>query len=304
MDRLQQLFYEKDFKIAFLETRGDAFQRLFEKLMGKVYPDDFIACRPWGNIGDKKNDGYLPSKRILFQVYAPNEMTANEAISKINEDFKGAKEHWKKYFDKWIFVHNSYDSRLSPQIIEKLEELKQKNPEIITGHWGYEKLLIEFRKLNLASLESWFGISFTRQSYASLGYEDLEVVLRHIQLPLPIDSNDVHEVSQGKIAANMLSYAVADFLKIGMQKYRLVESFFEKWPDPNYEGQLAEAFKKKYIDIREQTPVMHPDMKFAKIEEWAGGTVTRTPNEKAALLAILAYFFEKCVIFEDAKAAL
>jgi hypothetical protein len=98
MDRYQQLSYQKDFKIAFLKARGNAFQRLFETLMGKIYPNDFIACRPWGNIGDRRNDGYLSSKRILFQVYAPNEMSASKAISKINEDFEGAKEHWEEYF--------------------------------------------------------------------------------------------------------------------------------------------------------------------------------------------------------------
>ncbi len=302
MDRHQQLFYEKDFRIEFLETRGDAFQRLFETLMGKVYPADFIACRPWGNVGDKKNDGYLPSKRILFQVYAPNEMSANEAISKINEDFEGAKEHWEKYFDEWVFVHNTHDGRLSPQIIERLEELKQENPEIEIGHWGYEELLIEFRKLNIASLESWFGMAFDIQTYASLGYEQLHAVLQHIQVVSPNDSNDVHEVAQGKIEANMLSSAVADFLKIGMQKYRLVEGFFSNWRDPNYETQLANAFKRKYIDIRDQSPAMDPDRIFAKIEEWAGGAASRTPNEKAAVLALLAYFFDKCVIFEDAEA--
>ncbi len=91
MDRHQQLFYEMKFQIEFLQARGDAFQRLFETLMGKVYPEDFIACRPWGKTGDRKNDGYLPSKRKLFQVYAPNQMAAKKAISKINEDFEGAK---------------------------------------------------------------------------------------------------------------------------------------------------------------------------------------------------------------------
>ena len=155
MDRYQKLYYEKDFKIAFMEARGDAFQRFFETLMGKVYPADFIACRPWGNVGDEKNDGYLPSKRILFQVYAPNEMSANEAITKINEDFEGAKKHWEKYFDEWVFVHNTHDGRLSPQVIRRLEELKQENQEIEICPWGYEELLIEFRKLNITSLESW-----------------------------------------------------------------------------------------------------------------------------------------------------
>lgn len=114
MDRIQQLNYEKDFRIAFLESKGDGFQRLFEKLMLKAHPNDFMACRPWGNVGDRKNDGYLPSARILFQSYAPNELSAAEAIKKINEDFEGAKEHWEEYFDEWTFVHNAPDGRLGP----------------------------------------------------------------------------------------------------------------------------------------------------------------------------------------------
>lgn len=302
MDRHQQLYYEKDFRIAFLETRGDSFQGLFEVLMGKVYPDDFIACRPWGNIGDRKNDGYLPSKRILFQVYAPNVMSASEAISKIDEDFGGAKAHWGEYFSEWVFVHNTHDGRLSPQVIKRLEELKQENPDLRIGHWGYEELLNEFRKLDLVALESWFGMAPDMEASANLGYKELQVVLHHIQAVPQNDPNDVREVSRGKIEANLLSHAVADFLKIGMQKYRLVEGFFRYWRDPNYEAQLATTFKQRYMEFRNQMPALHPDIVFAKLENWAGGTATRTPTEKAAVLAIIAYFFDKCVIFEDAEA--
>lgn len=139
MDRIQQLNYEKDFRIAFLESKGDGFQRLFEKLMSKAHPNDFIACRPWGNVGDRKNDGYLPSARTLFQSYAPNELAAAEAIKKINEDFEGAKEHWEKYFDEWMFVHNAPDGRLGPHIIEALAKLGQEHPKIKIGHCGYEE---------------------------------------------------------------------------------------------------------------------------------------------------------------------
>lgn len=302
MDRHQQLYYEKDFRIAFLEARGDTFQRLFEVLMGKVYPSDFIACRPWGKIGDRKNDGYLPSRRVLFQVYAPNEMSASEAISKINEDFEGAKEHWKEYFDEWIFVHNTHDGRLSPQVLKRLEELKQENPDFRINHWGYEELLIEFRKLDLVALQSWFGMAPDMQTSANLGYEELQAILLHIQVAHQDHANDVREVSRGKIEANLLSPAVADFLKVGMQKYRLVESFFRRWRDPNYEAQLATAFKRKYMVLGKQVPALHPDRVFAELEKWAGGTATKTPTEKAAVLAILAYFFDKCVIFEDAGA--
>ena len=62
MDRVQQLSYQKNFRIIFLEAKADEFQRLFEKLMAKAHPNDFMACRPWGNVGDRKNDGYVVVK--------------------------------------------------------------------------------------------------------------------------------------------------------------------------------------------------------------------------------------------------
>ncbi len=300
MDRYQRQYYLKDFRIRFLESHGDAFQSFFETLMGKVYPNDFIACKPWGKIGDKKNDGYLSSKRILFQVYAPNEIKAADAIKKIDKDFNGAKEHWKKHFDNWIFVHNTIDSRLSPPIIEKLLALQQNNPQIKVGHWGYEELLNEFHKLNIKVLESWFGIAINTQSSVQLGFSELQAVLQHIQTKPLDESSAIREVSQGKIEANLLSTEVAEFLKIGMFKYSIVKDFFMKLRKPKYESQIASAFSDKYISLRDQKPTLHPDLIFSKLEVWAGGTSIKTPKEKAALLAILAYFFDKCIIFEDA----
>jgi hypothetical protein len=105
--KLPDAFYELKFENAFLRTKGDEFQTFFERLMGLAYKADFMACRPWGKQGDRKNDGFLKSERRLFQVYAPNEMAASKAIAKITEDFEGAKKHWGSHFDKWSFVHNA-----------------------------------------------------------------------------------------------------------------------------------------------------------------------------------------------------
>ena len=302
MDRIQQLNYEKDFRIAFLESKGDGFQRLFEKLMSKAHPNDFIACRPWGNVGDRKNDGYLPSARVLFQSYAPNELSATEAIKKINEDFEGAREHWAKYFDEWTFVHNAPDGRLSPQIIEALARIGQENPKIKIGHCGYEEMLKKFRRLNLLDLESWFGLAPTMEANVNLGYGDLVAVLTHINVtPIPTTS-EVKDVSRGKIEANLLSQAVADFLKIGMQKSPLVAQFFNNWKNPSYGEQIASAFKNEYMALRETAPGLHPDEIFGRLEAWAGGMANTTPTHKVAVLAVMAYLFDKCEIFEDALA--
>jgi hypothetical protein len=302
MDRIQQLNYEKDFRIAFLEAKADAFQHLFEKLMSKVYPNDFMACRPWGKIGDRKNDGYLPSARTLFQSYAPNEISAAEANRKIKEDFSGAKQYWEKYFDQWTFVHNAFDGRLGPQIIETLQILGKENPKIRIGHWGYEELLARFRQLTLPDLESWFGPSLTTEASVNLGYNDLMAVLHHISVAPASAPSEVKDVSRGKIEANLLSQAVADFLKIGMQKSPLVMQFFNAWNNPMYGEQIAFAFKNEYLALRDTKPELHPDEIFGRLEVWAGGVANTTPTHKAAVLAVMAYLFDKCEIFEDAQA--
>ena len=297
-----KISYEKDFRIAFLESKGDEFQRLFEKLMKKVYPNDFIPCRPWGKDGDCKNDGYLRSQRKLFQVYAPNEIKKEEAIRKINEDFVGAKNHWEEYFDKWVFVHNAQDGRLGPHIIQKLNKLRKENSDIEIEIWGYEELLAIFRQLSLQDLVSWFGPPLTMEADLHLGYQDLAAVLEHIAVMPGVAPSDVRDVSRRKIEANLLSDIVADFLKVGMRKAPLVEDFFEKYPNPVYGEQIAAAFKRKYEELKVRSPRLHPDLIFGEIEKWAGGTKDSSPTHKAAVLAIIAYLFDRCEIFEDAQA--
>lgn len=301
MERIQQLNYEKDFRIAFLESKGDGFQLLFEKVMSKAYPNDFMACRPWGKSGDKKNDGYLPSKRTLYQVYAPNDMKAVSAVKKIKEDFNGAKEHWVAFFDTWSFVHNTPDGRLAPHIIEELETLRKNNPEIVISTCGYEELLKEFRRLTLEDLQSWFGLSLTSEVSINLGYEDLKLVLKHIEVSSTPSISKVKEVSRGKLEANLLSTAVADFLKIGMKKAPLVADFFENWNDPIYGEKIAATFKAKYLELKKVKPELHPDEIFGQLEDWAGGSYKKTAMHKAAVLAVLAYLFDRCEIFEDAR---
>ena len=172
MDDITRSHYEHKFEIAFLKAKGGAFQTLFEQLMGKAYPADFIPCRPWGNAGDRKNDGYLPSERTLFQVYAPNEMTAAAAIAKMEEDFSGALPHWRQHFDKWVFVHNAHDG-LSPQIIGKLIELEQKHSPLKVTHWSLEELRQRLRRIPLDGLQAMFGYAPTYAAKRNLTVAEL-----------------------------------------------------------------------------------------------------------------------------------
>ena len=291
---LQKAYYEQEFEKAFLRAKGNAFQEFFEKLMGLAYKGDFMACRPWGRQGDKKNDGFLKSERCLFQVYAPNEMKESKARKKIQEDFEGAKKHWGEYFDNWVFVHNAVDG-LPPHVQKLLLDFEKNNPGITVQQWGLEELRVIFRKLNIEDLQSWFGFAPTEETAARLGFEDLRVVLEDLTAkPSPVDQT-VGDVPPGKLEANALSDSVATLLKSGMVKAKLVEDFLGKWYDASLGERIAQSFREKYASLRDNCT---PNQVFADLQAWAAGPSRGTPEHEMAVLAVMAYYFERCDIFE------
>lgn len=300
MDTYALAWYGKDFEIAFLKAKSDAFQTFFEQLMSRAYKADFMACRPWGNAGDKKNDGFLKSERRLFQVYAPNEMTAAEAKKKITEDFAGALEHWGKHFDRWTFVHNASDG-LPPHVQELLLETERKHPGVEIEPWSLEELRAVFRRLELADLQSWFNYTPpTAAEQASIGFEDIRVVLEDIAArELPKDQA-VMPVDPGKLKTNRLSGNVQMLLTAGMAKAPLVKEFFEEWHQPTYGERMAKTFQTRYVELREANPPLHPNQIFEELRLWTGGANVSHAH-LASVLAVLAYFFEKCDIFEPAS---
>lgn len=297
MDRLQRAFYEKDFRIAFLRSKGSAFQSLFEKLMGLAYKADFMPGRPWGNQGDRKNDGFLKSERRLFQVYAPNEMEATKAVAKIKEDFEGAKAHWGTYFVAWVFVHNAADG-LPPHVQKVLLDYESANPGITLEPWGLEELLLIFRKLSRDDLESWFGPVPSEETKIEIGFSDLQIVLETIADRPAAAPTEVKAVPMGKIEANALSENVVILLKTGMAKAPLVHDFLSRWHDETLGERVAESFRAEYQSLR---GLSHPDEIFSALQTWAGGAHRGSPKHQLAVLSVLAYYFDSCDIFEEAR---
>ena len=156
MDKPTKVYYEHRFRTQFLEAKGAAFQELFVAIMSKAHGGDFMPCRPWGAVGDRKNDGYLKSERTLFQVYAPNEVKVSQTTAKIREDFTEALLHWKEHFDTWVFVHNA-SSGFPPQVITALLDLKKPHTAFKVTAWGYDELLLQFRRLSLDAMCSLYG---------------------------------------------------------------------------------------------------------------------------------------------------
>lgn len=298
MDNLQKAYYEQQFGILFRDAKGDAFQTLFERLMGLAYPKDFMACRPWGNRGDRKNDGFLKSERCLFQVYAPNEMSERVAKKKIKEDFEDGKKHWGEHFNKWVFAHNAVNG-LPPHIQQMILNLEKANPGITLQHWGLNEFLKVFRKVSKGDRELWLGYAPSNETKAQIGFADLQPILESLGNKSAPKDYAVRDVPTRKIEANALSENVAILLKTGMEKAALVGNFFMQWPDETLGEQIAEAFRDKYKSLHSQKS--SPDVIFSELQQWAGGEKRGIPKHEMAIFAVIAYFFDSCDIFEEPR---
>lgn len=295
MDPVSRAMYEYKFELAFLKKSGDEFQDFFSDIMEKKYPGDFQRVRPWGREGDRKNDGYRWSTRTLFAVYAPNEMRADRCVAKVDSDFRGALPHWEEHFSTWVFVHNSRLG-LSAPVLTKLRELADEHDYLQLDRLGYQELHNEVFELDRYELANLFGPALARRDMLAVDAGELRTLLDMVALARAPDATDLRPVPSGKVDYNRLSSFVDTLLQAGRTRAPLVERVLKHYMDPAIGERIAAGFRARYEIAREAG--LSPDEIFNDLQQYAGGALRGPPQEQAATLAILAYYFDSCDIFE------
>jgi hypothetical protein len=131
MDVQQKLDARKAFKLRVHEASGIAFEDLFCDIM-RASNSDFKKVKPQGRIGDRKNDGFIPSKGKYFQVYAPQSPIGNpsSAKTKLKEDLAGLLSYWRDEHgytvSQFYFVFNDKYHGAYPEIYTTLKHLKDR----------------------------------------------------------------------------------------------------------------------------------------------------------------------------------
>lgn len=288
-------YYKQAFDLAFLSKNGTQYEDWFAEIMELRYPNDFVRVRPWGRSGDRKNDGYLRSKRIMFQVYAPNELKDRETIRKIDEDYSGAVKYWEQYFDTWVFVHNSRKG-LSPEVNKKLLELNAKGTFKVI-EWGYAKLHYEVFELSQSDLQIMFGPVPSLADLYNIQFQNFANVLQFVSKKPTIEYSNLRPIPFGKLDTNGLSDDSKEFILLGKRKSDYAAKFFDEWHDPDYGDQVAKAFKQEYSDLKNTG--LSPDDIFSRLLIFTGLDKATDSSDKMAVYALVAYFFEVCDIFES-----
>lgn len=119
----------RDFRLLIHESEGQAFEDLFVKIM-QYANVNFVPVKPHGSDGDRKNDGYDPSKGIYFQVYAPEDASKRpyNTIKKLLKDFEGLQAYWNSYtpIQEFYFVINDKYKGVYPKVHTRLKKIQKR----------------------------------------------------------------------------------------------------------------------------------------------------------------------------------
>jgi outer membrane PBP1 activator LpoA protein len=181
--------------------------------------------------------------------------------------------------------------------LKKLLDLEKENQPIKIIAWGYHELRQIVFSLSGSDIALLLGPPLSRQDILGVQFLDLKVVVLNIAGQQPVSEPEIRPVSADKLATNALSVEVEMMLKLGMLRADRVREFFANWPDPLLGDRVASAFKQEYSRLSDSG--ITPDDIFAELLAFAGGTRRTSLKHEAAVLAVLAYLFEQCDIFEE-----
>ena len=285
--------WEIRFRLACLERRGEAYQELFAEIMERR-DVGFQRVRPWGSQGDRKNDGWSPERRMLFQSYAPSTLSVSALTAKLTEDYEGAAAYWKDFFDHWVFVHDDL-AGMAPEVARQIAELNASSNDITCAAWGYMELREEFALLAEANKRAILGPPLTPGDFIAVDVERVRPLIEHLGRQQPDPNAEVRPVPPNKIEANQLTVVQVEFLRLGAARAPLVERFLsDVYLVPTVADEIAEGVAARYraLKLTGQAPSEILDQ---MILETGGASDT---GSLAGALAVISYFFERCHIFE------
>jgi len=299
VDALAWYCYELKLSVVWSKAVGLELQHFFSRVMSKTHGGQFCQSLAWGAEGDHSCDGYLSDSRHLFAVYAPEDFhPLSKAIKKIRGDHSGALKKWREILDRWTLVHNLTRDQLPAKVIKLLAEFAKKEPKVGFDHWGFENTRHAVRVLSYDDLADLLGEVPRPRDFRTLPQEDILLLIGELAPlieQLPVD-DDVRPVPAAKAEFNRLSVATITLLNAGARFSPLVQRAFDRHPDPRLGERTVAALSKRYNELKSQH---HADDIFSEL---VNGMVShRTlPNNRAyvATLAVLAYLFEACHIFE------
>lgn len=301
MDLQEKIIAQMYFKLKIYQKNGYEFQNFFTSIMNKYEPN-YMTIKTQGRLGDKKNDGYIPSKGIYFQVYSPEKMDANDAISKIEEDLKGLMEYWDKIckVKEYNFVINDKYAGAYPSINEKILKEGQKyniNAKLLLAN-HLENIFFKLKDEEITEiLGSIITVPIENLSFNSLN----EVINGIMNLPIKdTESLVLPAEMEEKIKFNNLNEQIENILNQHSIYTGQLEEYFSNKGDFERE-KIQQILSNIYEESKNEIDEGDRDansLRFFYI-------VKKITPPKAsvsiinAVYILMSYYFESCDIFQN-----
>ncbi|MHB1664131.1 MAG: ABC-three component system protein [bacterium] len=286
------------FKNKILGAIGQNFEDIFTSIM--YYHDpDFNQIKPYGNIGDRKNDGYNKVKGIYYQVYAPEYIKSSNSYSKIIKklinDFEGLISQWSPVNEYYFVINDKYKG-VYPDVEKNLNEIKTKynlQKVGLTTAKDLENLLFKLSDDQISQISGFLPdpINITTLDYSIVS----EIVEHIISLELPkAYGNNIYPDWDKKIKFNGLTENIDNYLKNGS----LLVADLDKYLHNNGSFLSDELAKKTHrlYEIESDNDKTGDDLFWIIVEKL---NPKPTFQYESSIIVIMAKYFESCDIFKE-----
>ena len=144
--------------------------------------------------------------------------------------------------------------------------------------------------------EKWVANNL-RKEEVSITFVELESITQYLASPIAEIKEEISVIPPAdKIRKNQLSPEIEEYIKIGMLRSKFVEQYITEHPDTEFGERLKKGFVDKYLELKQSG--ISGDGLFLELFEFASNGLSDF-KIRAAALAVLTYFFEKCEVFEE-----
>lgn len=289
------------FKLKIYSSNGNEFEELFTSIMTYKF-EGFQQIKPWGNIGDRKNDGYIKSNAAYYQVYAPEEITSSypEVIKKTVRDYNGLKKHWSPINEYYFVVNDKFlgvNADCEIAISKLAADNNLANSSFITPK-DLERFLFQLQEDEITMVVGFLpDINLDFLDYSILN----EVISKIKKMPIKqhFETIEIPEWDK-KIEFNRLSNTSKNQLNIGAQFLGTLNEYLSN------DTFLAETIQKQlnglYREVKNELQNLEKNDNFG--DQVFYEIIKRClPKDEQqyylSVLSLIAKYFETCDVFEN-----